>query len=267
MNTPRICTEGLTSGYDATVVTESLSIDIPAHGFTVIVGPNACGKSTLLRTIARIQRPLSGRVLLDGADIHRMRSKDLARNLGMLPQTTTAPDKLLVRDLVARGRSPHQSLFRQWSAADAAAVDKAMELTRITGLANRDIDSLSGGQRQRVWLALVLAQQTETVLLDEPTTFLDLAHQMDMLELCRRLHTFEGRTIVAVLHDLNQAARYATHLIAMRDGNVVAHGAPAQVITESNVYQIFGVRSRVITDPVTGSPMVVPLVPERDDPD
>ncbi|BCJ68545.1 ABC transporter ATP-binding protein [Polymorphospora rubra] len=254
----RLEVTGLRIGYDARVVVDDLDLTVPPHSFSVIVGPNACGKSTLLRSLARLLAPQRGTVLLDGTDVRTLGTKELARKVGLLPQSTTAPEAITVVDLVARGRYPHQRLFRAWSAADEAAVRSALEATRLTGLAARPVDELSGGQRQRVWIAMVLAQQTPIVLLDEPTTFLDIAHQIDVLDLCRTLHQ-QGRTLVAVLHDLNQAARYASHLIAMKDGAVVAQGPPAEVVTAALVEEVFGVRARILTDPETGTPIVVPL--------
>jgi ABC-type cobalamin/Fe3+-siderophores transport system ATPase subunit len=250
--------EALTIGYDARVVVEELDLTIPPGSFSVIVGPNACGKSTLLRSLARLLTPRHGSVLLDGADIRAMGTKELARKVGLLPQSPTTPEAITVIDLVSRGRYPHQRFLRPWSDADEHAVRDALAATRLTGLATRLVDELSGGQRQRVWLAMVLAQQTPIVLLDEPTTFLDIAHQIDVLDLCRSLHQ-QGRTLVAVLHDLNQAARYASHLVAMRDGAVIAQGAPTTIVTGELVERVFGVRARILTDPETGTPIVVPL--------
>ncbi len=263
-SSPRLAARDATLAYDSTIIAAGLDIGIPEGEFTVIVGPNACGKSTLLRALARLHRPSTGTVLLDGEDIHRLGTKQVARRVGLLPQSALAPDGMRVRDLVARGRSPHQGVIRQWSAADHEAVERAMRVTGVAPLADRPVDALSGGQRQRVWIALVLAQETETILLDEPTTFLDLAHQYEVLELCRRLNRDEGRTIVAVLHDLNQAARYATHLVAMRDGRIRASGPPADVVTGDAVAEIFGLPALVIPDPVTGTPLVIPHEPPRD---
>lgn len=254
----RFVTNDVRLGYDGRVVSDKLRLRVPAGELTVIVGPNACGKSTLLRALARLQAPQKGTILLDGTDIHRQRTRDVARRVGLLPQSAVAPEGMRVRDLVARGRSPHQSLLRQWSAADHAAVERALVTTATDDLADRRVDELSGGQRQRVWLALVLAQEAGTVLLDEPTTFLDLAHQLEILELCRRLHADQGRTVVAVLHDLNQAARYGTHLVAMRDGEVRAEGPPHEILTAELVSDVFGLRAIVVPDPLTGTPMVVP---------
>lgn len=250
--------EGLRTGYGTRIVSDHLDISIPRGGFTVIVGPNACGKSTLLRSMSRLLPLQGGAVYLDGRVISRFPSREVARRLGVLPQTSIAPDGITVADLVARGRHPHQSFLRQWSSADEEAVVQAMEATDVSGLSMRFVDELSGGQRQRVWMAMVLAQQTELLLLDEPTTFLDLANQVELLELIHALHREGGRTVVAVLHDLNQACRYATHIVAMRDGEVVIEGAPADVVTSETVREVFGLDVTVVPDPLTGSPMVVP---------
>jgi iron complex transport system ATP-binding protein len=260
---PRLRGEGLTLAYDRRTVSEDLDVAVPDRSFTVIVGPNACGKSTLLRALSRMLRPAKGSVLLDGADIGGIPAKRLARTLGLLPQSSTAPDGITVADLVARGRYPHQSLLRQWSREDERVVRESMEATGVAELEHRFVDELSGGQRQRVWIAMALAQQTPLLLLDEPTTYLDIAHQIEVLELCARLHEEEGRTLVAVLHDLNHAARYATHLIAMRDGAVVAEGAPEEVVTAELVEKVFGMPCRVIADPETGTPLVVPAARGR----
>lgn len=255
--------ENLTLAYEQRVVAQRLGVSIPPDSFTVIVGPNACGKSTLLRALAGLLRPTTGAVYLDGQVIARHPAKQVARRLGLLPQTAVVPDGITVVDLVARGRYPHQRLLRQWSAADEAAVNAAMAATRVTELADRLVDELSGGQRQRVWLAMVLAQQTNLLLLDEPTTFLDIAHQVEILDLCADLHEHGGRTLVAVLHDLNQAARYATHLIVMRDGAIVAEGEPARILTADLVTKVFGLECQIIPDPQTGTPMVVPAARRR----
>lgn len=248
---------GLTLAYDDRVVVESLDIDVPDRELTVIVGPNACGKSTLLKALARTLTPTAGTVSLDGRPIRSYRSKAVARRVAMLPQTPVAPAGITVRDLVSRGRYPHQDLWHPMSADDRAAVDAALEQTSTAALADRSVDELSGGQRQRVWIAMVLAQQTDVVLLDEPTTFLDISHQYDVLELAASLHA-AGRTVVAVLHDLNQAARYATHLVAMDRGRIVAQGPPAEVLTADLVERVFGLPCVVVPDPETGTPLVVP---------
>ncbi len=255
---PRLSAEKITAGYDERKVLVDLDVVIPADSFTVIIGPNACGKSTLLRTLARLLPPVKGTVVLDGRDIHSYPAKEVARRVGLLPQTSIAPEGITVVDLVSRGRFPHQAMMRQWSTEDERAVRSALQQTRTLEIAGRPVDELSGGQRQRVWIALVLAQESPIVLLDEPTTYLDISHQLDLLELCTKLNA-EGRTLVAILHDLNQAARYATHLIVMKDGAIVSQGHPSAVVTSALVEEVFGVRARIIPDPETGSPMIVPL--------
>jgi ABC-type cobalamin/Fe3+-siderophores transport system ATPase subunit len=259
----RLHGDGLTLGYDERLVSRALDVRIPDGSFTVIVGPNACGKSTLLRALARMLKPSAGSVVLDGQAITSLPSKEVARRLGLLPQTSIAPDGITVADLVARGRYPHQGLLRQWSRDDERSVAAAMEATAVTDLAGRAVDELSGGQRQRVWLAMALAQETPILLLDEPTTFLDIAHQIEVLDLCADLHEQQGRTMVAVLHDLNHACRYGTHMIALRDGQVVAEGDPAQIVDAELVERVFGLRCRVIPDPETGMPLVVPAARRR----
>ncbi|MFT4262290.1 MAG: ABC transporter ATP-binding protein [Nocardioides sp.] len=249
---------GLSFGYRGEPVGEDVGLDVAEGSFTAIIGPNACGKSTLLRTLSRLMKPIAGHVLLDGREINDLPSRQVARRLGLLPQTALAPDGITVEDLVARGRHPHQSAWRQWSRADERAVAEAMAVTGVADLADRLVDELSGGQRQRAWVAMVLAQETPLMLLDEPTTFLDIAHQIELLELFARLNR-DGRTIVAVLHDLNHAARYASQVIAMRDGRIVADGPPREVIAEQVVEQVFDLPCRVIDDPVSGAPLVLPL--------
>ncbi|MGP9537363.1 ABC transporter ATP-binding protein [Brachybacterium sp. AOP43-C2-M15] len=256
----RVRTDDVTIGYDRRIISRHLSVDIPEHSFTAIIGPNGCGKSTLLRALARVLTPTAGTVLLDGRAISSYRSKEVARRMGLLPQSSLAPDGIRVADLVARGRAPHQTLIQQWRESDEAAVARALEATRLTDLSGRLVDELSGGQRQRVWVAMLLAQETPIMLLDEPTTFLDIAHQYELMELLRTFHE-DGKTVVAVLHDLGQAARYADHLIVMRDGEITATGVPDEVMTASMIEEVFGLRALVVPDPVTGTPAVVPLDP------
>lgn len=253
----RLKADAVTLRYDDRTISENLSVEIPDGSLTVIVGPNACGKSTLLRALSRLMTPARGQVVLDGKLIGSYPAREVARRLGLLPQSPTAPDGITVADLVARGRYPHQSFLRQWSPEDRQAVTQALTATKMLPYARRLLGELSGGQRQRVWIAMVLAQETPLLLLDEPTTFLDIAHQVELMELLSELNA-QGRTIIAVLHDLNQASRYASHLIAMRSGAIVAKGAPAQILTAELVQEVFGLNAVVIPDPVSGTPMVVP---------
>lgn len=257
---------GLDLGYDGRQISVGLDVVIPPGSFTAIIGPNACGKSTLLRALSRLLKPTSGQVLLEGRDIHGYKTRDVARRLALLPQQSSAPDGITVADLVARGRFPHQGLLRQWTMDDRAKVAEAMAATGVTDLAERAVGELSGGQRQRVWLALALAQDTPILLLDEPTTFLDIAHQLDVLRLCRRLHRTGEYTLVTVLHDLALAFRFADHVIAMKDGKIVAQGPPGEIATPVIMREVYGIESVVIEDPATGGPLVVPLEPEGETP-
>lgn len=255
----RLRSESATLAYSGdAVICRDVTIDIPDGKFTVIVGPNGCGKSTLLKSLTRLIAPVSGATLLDGKSLHQQPTKHVARQVGLLPQGPVAPDGIRVIDLVSRGRYPHQSLFRPWSPEDERAVAVAMDATGVRELSGRLVDELSGGQRQRVWMAVALAQETPILLLDEPTTFLDVRYQIELLELCRDLNRRDGLTLVAVLHDLNQAARYADNIIAMREGEVVAAGTPADVITEALVREVFAVEARIIADPESGSPLMIP---------
>ncbi|MCB0977784.1 MAG: ABC transporter ATP-binding protein [Acidimicrobiales bacterium] len=255
---PRLVAEALGLAYENRTIVEDLTLEIPTGRITVIVGPNACGKSTLLRGLARLLVPRSGSVLLDGDQIRRLPTRIVAQRLGMLPQQPIAPDGITVSDLVSRGRHPHQRWFRQWSPADEAAVDQALAVTSVTELADRSVDELSGGQRQRVWIAMAIAQETDIMLLDEPTTFLDLAHQIDVLDLLADLNRDGGRTIVCVLHDLNLACRYAHHLVAMREGRILAEGAPSTIVDAELVKDVFDLEVQVIEDPVSRTPLIVP---------
>lgn len=253
----RLHARDITLRYDDRAITENLSIAIPDGSFTVIVGANGCGKSTLLRALSRLLPPSKGQVILDGRNIAEIPAKEAAKRLGLLPQSSIAPDGITVTELVARGRYPHQSFLRQWSQNDERMVAEAMGATKITDLADRPVDALSGGQRQRVWIAMVLAQETPILLLDEPTTYLDIAHQIEILDLLSKLNS-QGRTVVVVLHDLNHACRYATHLIAMKDGAVAASGHPNDIVTVDLVRHVFGLSSMIIPDPVSGTPLIVP---------
>lgn len=256
---PALEGRGLTLSYESRVISEDLDVQVPPGQVTAILGPNACGKSTLLRALTRLLTPDSGEVLLGGQDVRRMPSKVLARRLGLLPQSSTAPFGITVADLVARGRFPHQRMLQQWSEADRVAVARALEATSLTELAERIVDELSGGQRQRVWIAMLLAQDSPVMLLDEPTTFLDISHQLEVMELVRRLNREEGRTVALVLHDLNQACRYADNLIVMHSGSVARQGPPAEVMTEALLREVFSLEAHIMPDPVFGTPMVVPL--------
>ncbi len=255
--TDRLHADNVTLRYDERTISRNLTAAVPGGSFTVIVGPNACGKSTLLRALSRLLKPAAGQVILDGRSISDLAAKEVARRLGLLPQSSIAPEGITVADLVARGRYPHQSFFRQWSKADEEAVIAAMEATRVTDLSGRLVDELSGGQRQRVWIAMVLAQETSILLLDEPTTFLDIAHQIELMDLLADFNR-QGRTVVAVLHDLNHACRYASHLIAIRDGAIVAEGKPSAIVTEKLVDDVFGLPCVIIADPVSSTPLIVP---------
>lgn len=256
----RLQAKNLRLAYGDRAIVDELSVDIPNGKITVIIGPNACGKSTLLKALARLLKPSQGSVILDGKAIHQMGTKQVAKRLGLLPQTPIAPEGIYVTDLVARGRTPHHTLFQHWSDEDEQAVLDALEATGTLELADRRIDELSGGQRQRVWIAVALAQQTGILLLDEPTTYLDLKHQIEVLNLVKRLNKRDGRTIVIVLHDLNLACRYADHMIAMRDGQILAKGTPEQVITPQTVEKVFDLACEIVADPLSKSPMVVPKV-------
>jgi len=251
--------EHLTLGYGELTVVDDLSLVVPPGRITAIVGANACGKSTLLRSMSRLLKPRSGQVVLDGREVHKTPARQLARTLGLLPQSPLAPEGITVADLVGRGRHPHQGLLSRWSTDDDRAVAEALEATETTALADRSVDELSGGQRQRVWIAMALAQQTDVLLLDEPTTFLDVSHQVEVLDLLTDLNRRRGTTIVMVLHDLNLAARYADHLVALAAGRVHAAGTPGEVLTEDCVRAVFGLDSRVVADPTTGAPMMLPL--------
>lgn len=257
----RLSAHSVSVGYGDTVISRDVTLDIPDGQVTTLIGANGCGKSTLLRGLSRLLPLSAGSVTLDGKKLGDYSSRELATRLSMLPQSPITPAGVTVADLVARGRHPHQSWLQQWSASHSAAVDEAMALTNVFQLRDRPVDSLSGGQRQRVWIAMVLAQDTDIVFLDEPTTYLDLAHSIDVLELVSTLNKEQGKTIVMVLHDLNLAARYSDNLVLMKDGSVTALGSPESTITPQALRDVFGLDSRVIEDPVTGGPLIVPERP------
>lgn len=255
----RLQAHGLSLSYGETPVVHDLDLSVPPNQLTVVVGANASGKSTLLRGLARLLAPAGGEVLLDGKAIHGLPTKTVAQTMGVLPQSPVAPDGIIVADLVGRGRYPHHGWFNQWNAGDTEAVEAALAATGIPDLADRPVDSLSGGQRQRVWIAMALAQETDLLLLDEPTTFLDICHQVEVLDLLTDLVRERGRTIVAVLHDLNLACRYADWIVAMKGGRLVCEGPPREVITAKVVEDVFGLRATIVPDPVSHTPMIVPL--------
>ncbi|WP_249976285.1 ABC transporter ATP-binding protein [Vreelandella olivaria] len=255
----RLQANSISLAYSNTVIVSELSVTLPDARMTVIIGPNGCGKSSLLRALAGILTPTQGQVLLDGRPLQRYTTRERARQVGLLPQVSTAPAGITVLDLISRGRFPHQGWLRQWSEEDEFAVTHALALTRLTGMEHRRVDELSGGQRQRVWLALVLAQNPCIMLMDEPTTYLDIAHQHEVLELCLQLNRSQRHTLVMVLHDLNQAARYADHIIAMKDGKIAAAGTPSEVIHPTVLAHVFDIDAHIMTDPITHTPMVVPI--------
>ncbi|MDT8861972.1 ABC transporter ATP-binding protein [Alkalihalobacillus sp. MEB130] len=251
--------EGITAGYDHKTILHDVSISIPSNQISIIIGANGCGKSTLLKTMARLIKPTSGQVTLDGKSIHKIPPKKLARVLGLLPQSPIVPEGITVADLVGRGRFPHQTFLKGWTKKDYEAVAEAMEMMKITEFAEQNIDELSGGQRQRVWIAMALAQQTDILFLDEPTTYLDITYQVEILDLLTDLNRKHGTTIVMVLHDINLSARYADHIFALYKGKLIAEGEPSKVITSKLIEDIFGLHCTVIKDPVSGSPSVVPI--------
>lgn len=251
--------DSVTLAYGDRTIIDGLDLTLASGRITAIVGANGCGKSTLLRALARLLHPSSGQVVLDGRSVHSRPTKEVARVLGLLPQSPIAPEGIVVADLVGRGRHPHQRMLSRWSAHDYEVVADALEATGIADLAERSVDELSGGQRQRVWIAMALAQETDILLLDEPTTFLDVAHQVEVLDLLTDLRVARGTTIVMVLHDLNLAARYADELVAMKDGRVHAVGSPAEVLTAELVQEVFGLANQITIDPVSGTPMVTPI--------
>lgn len=262
---PTLRGEQLTLGYERRIVAADLNIEIPAATMSAVIGPNASGKSTLVRALARLITPLHGTVLLDGKAAHRLPTKEFARRVGLLPQQSTAPFGITVGDLVARGRYPHHEFLQQWTRADEAAVEQALRSTRLRDMVDRQVDELSGGQRQRVWIALLLAQNPAIMLLDEPTTYLDIANQLELLELCQHINRRDGRTIVLVLHELTLAARYADFLIVMHEGRIVASGKPEDVLTEALLAEVFRIQARILPDPAGGRSLIVPLASLREE--
>lgn len=256
--------ERLRLGYEQKLVFEGIDLRIAQGSVTTLIGANGCGKSTLLKAFGRLLTPLDGQVRLVGEPLRTLSTTQIARRLAILPQKPLTPAATTVRDLVMRGRHPHQSLLRPWSPQDAAIVDAALAATGLTEVADRDVNTLSGGQLQRAWVALVLAQQTPTILLDEPTTFLDLSHQLEVLRLVRRINAEQGTTIVMVLHDLSLAARFSDRLVVLHEGQILADGTPWQVLTPSVLARAFGLAADVIADPATGSPLVIPLEPSAE---
>ncbi len=255
----RLGAENVTVGYGGAPVVDDLTFDVPDGKVTSIIGPNGCGKSTLLRTLARLLKPSSGQVRLDGEPIGSIATREISQRLALLPQSPIAPEGLLVRDLVGRGRHPHQRWFSQWSPEDEQVVEHALVMTDTAGLRDRPLDQLSGGQRQRAWIAMTLAQDTDLVLLDEPTTYLDLAHQIEVLDLVTRLNRERGRTVAMVLHDLNLAARYSDVIVVMDDGAIVAQGPPVEIFTTEMLRTVFGLEADILADPRTGLPILVPV--------
>ena len=242
------------------MIVEGLTLTIPTQAITAIIGPNGCGKSTLLKALARILIPEQGKVEVNEVDIHSQSTKEIARQIGLLPQSPRSPDGITVLDLIQRGRYPHQGIFRQWSREDEASVNNALSLTGLTNFSDKPIDELSGGQRQRVWIAMLLAQETPIMLLDEPTPHLDIAHQIEVLDLLKELTRQHNRTIVMVLHDINLAVRYADNLIAMRDGKIKTFGEPHNVVTAQMMHEVFSIQAQILQDPVSGSPLCIPVI-------
>ncbi|WP_417698191.1 ABC transporter ATP-binding protein [Psychromonas sp.] len=253
-----LSTKSVTLAYEDNVIAKDLTVDIPQGKFTVIVGPNGCGKSTLLRSLSRLLVPQSGEILLNGENIHHQSTREVAKKLGLLPQSAIAPDGIKVIDLVSRGRFPHQKWFQPWSEADQQAVELAMQATGVIDFAEFNVDQLSGGQRQRVWVAMALAQETSLLLLDEPTTYLDIAHQIELMDLFQDLNQIQGHTLVAVLHDLNHACRYADHLIMIKAGEIIATGSPNEIVTEALIEQVFGLSCLILSDPISNTPLIIP---------
>lgn len=255
----KLSAQQLSLGYQQTKIIENLNLEIRQGQITILIGANGCGKSTLLKGLGRILSPKKGTVYLDGKSIHQLPSRKIAQTLGILPQNPNAPEGLTVKDLVAQGRYPHQTWWQQWTSEDEKKVNLALEMTDLLDLAARELDTLSGGQKQRAWIAMTLAQDTDILLLDEPTTFLDVAHQIEILDLLTELNHRLQRTIVIVLHELNQAARYADYLIAMKQGYIYAQGTPKTVMIPEIIKEVFGLDAQIIKDPVSNTPLCIPI--------
>ena len=252
-------TKNLHSGYNQKPILKDVNVSIPEGKISIIIGSNGCGKSTLLKTMARLLKPTQGDVFLDGKSVYSIPSKQLARTVGLLPQSPIVPEGITVADLVGRGRFPHQTMFSSWSKKDYEAVSTALEMMNIMEFAESHIDELSGGQRQRVWIAMALAQQTEILFLDEPTTYLDITYQVEILDLLKDLNEKYGTTIVMVLHDINLSARYADYLFAVKDGQLLAEGAPNDIITNELIKETFNLECQVINDPISNTPLILPI--------
>lgn len=252
-------TENLSASYDQQLILQDVTLSIPQHKISIIIGSNGCGKSTLLKSMARLLTPTNGDVYLDDASIYRIPSKKFARIVGLLPQSPIVPEGITVADLVSRGRFPHQTLFSSYSKKDYEAIATALEMMNLTEFSDRPIDELSGGQRQRVWIAMALAQQTDILLLDEPTTYLDITYQIEILDLLMNLNQTYGTTIIMVLHDINLSARYADYIFAVKDGRLIAEGSPHEIITSELMKETFQLDCQIIEDPVSNTPLVLPV--------
>lgn len=259
LNNTRLEANKITLGYDSKTIISDLSLAIPSEKITILIGANGCGKSTLLKGLSRILKPKRGSVYLDGKAISKLSSKKIAQTLGILPQNPSSPEGLTVKELVAQGRYPYQNWWQQWSKEDEVLVNKALISTDLISLADRPLDTLSGGQRQRAWIAMSLAQNTDILLLDEPTSFLDLAHQIEILDLLYELNQTESKTLVIVLHDLNLASRYADYLVAVKQGKIYAQGTPEIVMNEKVIEAVFNLESHILPDPITQKPMCIPI--------
>ena len=259
MNSNTLIAKDIQAGYGQKNILQSVNIHIPENKISVILGSNGSGKSTMLKTFCRLMTPTAGLITLDGTPLSQIKSKDIAKSIGLLPQTSIAPEGIKVAELVSRGRYPHRQFMTGLNNDDYKAIEEAMEAMKITELADRSIDELSGGQRQRVFIALALAQETDILFLDEPTTYLDIAYQIEILDLLKELNKKRGTTIVMVLHDINLSTKYADYLFAMKDGTLIKQGTPSEIITEDTIRKIYGIDSVIIRDPISDSPFVIPV--------